>query len=71
MPTAKKRINLTVDNDLYNELGKLRKIRKAPTTHIDMIMITPLITSFGMLSFGILTEGRSSISKSSSIYSPY
>lgn len=31
MPTAKKRINLSVDDDLYNELEKLKDIKKAPS----------------------------------------
>ena len=29
MPTTNKRINLTVDPQLYNQLEKLRKIRKS------------------------------------------
>jgi metal-responsive CopG/Arc/MetJ family transcriptional regulator len=31
MPTAKKRINLSVDDSLYAELEELKKIRKAPS----------------------------------------
>ena len=30
MPTSKKRINLTLDCNLYNQLEQLRKIRKSP-----------------------------------------
>jgi len=31
MPTAKKRINLTVDDSLYEELEKIQEIRNAPS----------------------------------------
>lgn len=31
MPTAKKRINLAVDDGLYDELEKLRQIKGAPS----------------------------------------
>ena len=31
MPTAKKRINLTVDQGLYGDLEKLRALRRAPS----------------------------------------
>ena len=31
MPTAKKRINLSVDDSLYAELEELQKIRNAPS----------------------------------------
>lgn len=30
MPTNKKRINLTLEDSLYNQLEQLRKIRKSP-----------------------------------------
>ena len=30
MPTNKKRINLTLEDNLYNQLEQLRKIRKSP-----------------------------------------
>ena len=30
MPSHKKRINLTLDNSLYNQLEELRKIKKSP-----------------------------------------
>lgn len=30
MPTNKKRINLTLEDDLYSQLEQLRKIRKSP-----------------------------------------
>lgn len=31
MPTAKKRINLSIDDELYSELEKLKHIRGAPS----------------------------------------
>lgn len=31
MPTAKKRINLSVDDELYGELKKLRELKGAPS----------------------------------------
>lgn len=31
MPTVKKRINLSVDDDLYGELEKLRALKHAPS----------------------------------------
>ncbi len=31
MPTAKKRINLSVDDDLYDELEKLKELKGAPS----------------------------------------
>lgn len=31
MPTAKKRINLSVDDELYGELEKLRELKGAPS----------------------------------------
>lgn len=31
MPTAKKRINLSVDDDLYDELEKLKDVKGAPS----------------------------------------
>ena len=31
MPTVKKRINLSVDNDLYKELEKLKNLKDAPS----------------------------------------
>ena len=30
MPTSKKRINLTLEDSLYNQLERLRQIRKSP-----------------------------------------
>lgn len=30
MPTNKKRINLTLENSLYNQLEQLRRIKKSP-----------------------------------------
>lgn len=31
MPTVKKRINLSVDDELYSELEQIQKLRKAPS----------------------------------------
>ena len=31
MPTAKKRINLTIDDELYNEFEMIQDIRNAPS----------------------------------------
>ncbi len=31
MPTAKKRINLTIDDELYSELEMIQNIRNAPS----------------------------------------
>lgn len=31
MPTAKKRINITVDDDLYTDLTELQQLRGAPS----------------------------------------
>ena len=40
MPTTNKRINLTVDPHLYNQLEKLRKIRKSPSLSAIVIDLT-------------------------------
>ena len=40
MPTAKKRINLSVDDSLYNELEELRKIKDAPSLSSVVIELT-------------------------------
>lgn len=40
MPTTNKRINLTVDSQLYNQLEKLRKIRKSPSLSSIVIELT-------------------------------
>ena len=40
MPTTNKRINLTVDPQLYNQLEKLRKIRKSPSLSSIVIELT-------------------------------
>lgn len=40
MPTTNKRINLTVDTNLYNQLEKLRKIRKSPSLSSIVIDLT-------------------------------
>ena len=40
MPTAKKRINLAVDDELYNELEQLKKLKKAPSLSAIVIELT-------------------------------
>ena len=40
MPTAKKRINLSVDDHLYNELEKLKKLKGAPSLSAIVLELT-------------------------------
>ncbi len=40
MPTAKKRINLSVDNSLYDELEKLKALKDAPSLSAVVIELT-------------------------------
>ena len=40
MPTAKKRINLAVDDNLYNELQKLKKLQGAPSLSSVVLELT-------------------------------
>jgi len=40
MPTLKKRINLSVDNGLYNELEKLKELKDAPSLSAVVIELT-------------------------------
>ena len=40
MPTAKKRINLSVDDSLYSELEGLQKLRGAPSLSSIVIELT-------------------------------
>ncbi len=40
MPTAKKRINLSVDDDLYEELEKLQSLKGAPSLSAIVIELT-------------------------------
>lgn len=40
MPTSKKRINLTLEDSLYNQLEQLRKLRKAPFLSSVVIALT-------------------------------
>ena len=40
MPTTKKRINLSVDDNLYDELEKLKKIKGAPSLSAIVIELT-------------------------------
>ncbi|WP_127717027.1 hypothetical protein [Halobacteriovorax sp. HLS] len=40
MPTAKKRINLSVDDSLYNELEQLQKLRGAPSLSSIVLELT-------------------------------
>ena len=40
MPTAKKRVNLTIDDSLLEELEKIKKIRKAPSLSSIVIELT-------------------------------
>ena len=40
MPTAKKRINLSVDDDLYNEIEKLKEFKNAASLSAVVIELT-------------------------------
>jgi predicted CopG family antitoxin len=40
MPTTKKRINLTVDDDLYEELEKLKVLKGAPSLNAIILELT-------------------------------
>jgi hypothetical protein len=40
MPTAKRRINLAVDDDLYNELEQLKGLKNAPSLSAIVIELT-------------------------------
>ncbi len=40
MPTAKKRINLSVDQDLYSDLEKLKKLKAAPSLSAIVLELT-------------------------------
>jgi predicted CopG family antitoxin len=40
MPTAKKRINLSVDDSLYSELEELKKLRGAPSLSSIVLELT-------------------------------
>lgn len=40
MPTAKKRINLSVDDSLYSELEELQKLRGAPSLSSIVLELT-------------------------------
>ena len=40
MPTAKKRINLSVDDSLYADLTSLKKLKKAPSLSAMVIELT-------------------------------
>ena len=40
MPTAKKRINLAVDDSLYDELEKLRELKGAPSLSSIVLELT-------------------------------
>jgi len=40
MPTAKKRINLSVEDSLYSELEELKKLRGAPSLSSIVIELT-------------------------------
>jgi metal-responsive CopG/Arc/MetJ family transcriptional regulator len=40
MPTAKKRINLTVDDSLYSELEELQRLRNAPSLSSIVLELT-------------------------------
>ena len=40
MPTAKKRINLSVDDELYEELEELQKLRNAPSLSSIVLELT-------------------------------
>lgn len=40
MPTTKKRINLSVDDDLYDELEKIQQLRDAPSLSAIVIELT-------------------------------
>lgn len=40
MPTAKKRINLSVDDELYDELEKLKDLKRAPSLSAVVVELT-------------------------------
>jgi hypothetical protein len=40
MPTAKKRINLSVDSSLYQQLEKVKNLRKAPSLSAVVLELT-------------------------------
>lgn len=40
MPTAKKRINLTVDKKMYEELERLKELRNAPSLSAIVLELT-------------------------------
>lgn len=40
MPTAKKRINLSVDDSLYADLERVQKLRKAPSLSAIVLELT-------------------------------
>ncbi len=40
MPTAKKRINLTVDESMYDELEKLKELKEAPSLSAVVLELT-------------------------------
>lgn len=40
MPTAKKRINLSVEDDLYSDLEQIQKLRGAPSLSSIVIELT-------------------------------
>jgi metal-responsive CopG/Arc/MetJ family transcriptional regulator len=40
MPTAKKRINLSIDDELYSELEKLKDIKGAPSLSAIVLDLT-------------------------------
>jgi predicted DNA-binding protein len=40
MPTSKKRINLSVDDELYGELERLQELKKAPSLSAVVLELT-------------------------------
>ncbi|MFN8370278.1 MAG: hypothetical protein U0T83_06600 [Bacteriovoracaceae bacterium] len=40
MPTAKKRVNLTLDQDIYEQLEQIQKLRKAPSMSAVVLELT-------------------------------
>lgn len=40
MPTTKKRINLSIDDELYSELEKLKDIKRAPSLSAIVLDLT-------------------------------
>ena len=40
MPTAKKRINLSIDDQLYGELERLKELKKAPSLSAVVLELT-------------------------------